>query len=158
MGGEYYFLHCTFANYWGTDSPRDKPAVSLNNYSTQQTVPIWAYFGNCIIDGKLDNELAVDLKSATNVTPSYTFSSCWMKTSVNTSNAAYFKDVVKGDKNAIINYKDVITYNFEPASSETRLKNFISAQAKSDAALVKVDIAGKNRNLNNISVGAYEIQ
>lgn len=158
MGGEYYFLHCTFANYWGPDSPRDKPAVSLNNYSTQQTVPIWAYFGNCVIDGKLDNELVIDLKSASNVTPSYTFSSCWMKTTVNTSNALYFMDVVKGDKNALINYKDVTAYNFEPASSESRLKNFISAQAKSDAALVKIDLAGKNRNLTNVSVGAYEIQ
>jgi hypothetical protein len=161
LGGAYAFYHCTFANYWGVDKARDKardkPAVNVNNYTDQQTLPLYAYFGNCIIDGKLENELNVDIKNDNISTVSYTFTNCWIKTNSNTSSPTSYFDIVKGDKNAQLDYKDKANYNFQPAAGETRVKNFTSATATSITATYSVDINGQQRNLTNITVGAYEV-
>ncbi len=57
-GGAYSFLHCTFANYWN-NSNRTSPSLYLRNYYTEIR-PLSAYFGNCIIYGNQDNEVALD--------------------------------------------------------------------------------------------------
>lgn len=57
-GGAYSFLHCTFANYW-SNSNRTTPSLYFQNY--YNTIrPLNAYFGNCIIYGNQDNEVALD--------------------------------------------------------------------------------------------------
>lgn len=157
LGGYYDFLHCTFANYWAKDKPREKPTINVNNYSDNQVLPLYAHFGNCIIDGKLDNEVTLDVKSSSQFSVTYQFSNCWIKTNLNTSDASHFVSIVKGDKNSKLDYKDVATYNFEPKSTETRVKNFVSLSAQADAKLVPQDINGLNRNTTNVTVGAYEV-
>ena len=69
LGGIYNFYHCTFANFWD-DGQRQDPAVTLNNYYIASTGLVIrnlnAYFGNCIIYGDNDNELAFDSSSTGN--------------------------------------------------------------------------------------------
>jgi len=67
IGGSYEFYHCTVANYWGSSfSNRTTPAVAMKNYYEDawggiQVRPIEkAYFGNCILYGNKEFELAVD--------------------------------------------------------------------------------------------------
>lgn len=68
IGGEYYFTHCTMANYYR--SVRQTPQIVLNNYyhyslGGQTYVSnrdlINAHFTNCIIYGSRENEIGIDL-------------------------------------------------------------------------------------------------
>ncbi len=157
LGGSYKFVHCTFANYWSKDKAREKTTINVNNYSDTQILPLNAQFGNCIIDGKLDNELTLDVKTSPQYPVDYKFSNCWMKSNVNTSDATKFINNVKGSKTSTLKYKDIDKYNFEPDASETKIKNFVSPSATADALLVPQDINGLNRNTVNVTAGAYEV-
>lgn len=70
IGGEYYFNHCTMANFYRDGRPT--PQLVLNNYysysSSGQTQTSYrdlinAYFTNCIIYGSKDTEVLLDLTS-----------------------------------------------------------------------------------------------
>lgn len=158
LGGAYSFIHCTFANYWNKNTPRDKPAININNYSDQQTLPLSLHFGNCIIDGKLENELNLDLKEDVIYTPVYDFNSCWIKTTINTANANRFSNNTLGKKTDLLKYKDTEAYDFETEPSENRVQNFVSTTATQDANLFPKDIKEKDRNKTNVTAGAYETQ
>ena len=62
LGGDYAFLHSTFANYW-SNGFRTGSAVQLNNFEESMNIPYqaadltMAYFGNCIITGNTSTEL-----------------------------------------------------------------------------------------------------
>lgn len=68
FGGNYNFVHCTFANYW-SGSVRQEPAVLLANFlettdANGQNLRIVrdlesAYFGNCLIYGNNQQELVI---------------------------------------------------------------------------------------------------
>ena len=67
IGGSYEFYHCTVANYWRSGfSNRTTPSIGMKNYYRDiyggiQVRPIErAYFGNCIIYGNKEFELAID--------------------------------------------------------------------------------------------------
>ena len=163
LGGTYLFSQCTFANYWSKDKAREKPTLNVNNYSDIQVLPLNLHIANCIVDGKLENEINMDVKTD-NTLPvgavSYTFSNSWLKSSMNTSNANNFINVRKGDKNAALAYKDISVYNFEPLASENRITNFTDPLATQNANLIAPaqDINGKARNTANVTAGAYETQ
>lgn len=156
LGGAYFFTHCTFANYWNKPSYRDKPAVNISNYTTKQVAPINLHMGNCIVDGKLENELKLDFKDESNTTATYTLSNNWMKTTTELSDVNHFINNRVGGKSDELQYKDISAYNFEPEASETRIKNFVHPMATSDASLEPKDITGKNRNTSSVTAGAYE--
>lgn len=157
LGGTYTFLHCTFANFWNKQNARDKPAVNIVNYQEAQVFPMdSAYFGNCIVDGSLSNELNIDVNTSNSTyPPKYKFSSCWMKTTINTSDATKFIDVRTSGANSL-SYTDPATYKFEPLSSETQHRNFTGPNAASDAAKVPLDIIGQSRATSSVSAGAYK--
>jgi hypothetical protein len=157
LGGVYNFHHCTFANYWNKEKAREKPAVNLNNYSETQVIPFSYYFGNCIIDGRRENELNVDLKSTDSVQLLYKFSNCWMKTTVNTNDARFFANVKKG---TTLSYKNSDNYEFQPTAGETQVTGFNSADAISDMGKYPKDILGTPRRsvaAGGITAGAYEL-
>lgn len=68
FGGNYRFVHCTFANYWSL-STRTTPSVVLTNFldltdndgnGVRVRRPLQsAYFGNCIIYGNNQQELSI---------------------------------------------------------------------------------------------------
>ncbi|MBX3165704.1 MAG: hypothetical protein KF900_14605 [Bacteroidetes bacterium] len=158
LGGAYYFAHCTFVNFWNGEKTRDKATVRLNNYSDKQTLPLNARFGNCIIDGKLENEILLDVKNSGSFPVTYSISNCWIRTNnaLADSDVATFINNVKGGKNDTLKYKDISKYDFQPDPSETKHKNFIGAEATTDAKLFPKDILGTNRDITNVTAGAYE--
>lgn len=163
LGGAYVFSQCTFANYWTKDKPRDKPTLQINNYSESQVLPLNLRIANCIIDGKLENEINLDIKKESSLPQgaiSYTFSNSWLKSTINTSDTTIFKSIRKGDKTAELEYEDIAVYNFEPKFSEKRITGFTGNLAKQDASLIlpAEDIKGKSRNTTSVTAGAYETQ
>lgn len=153
LGGKYTFLHCTFANFWSKQKARDKATVSISNYSGNTVFPMdSAYFGNCIVDGKLDNELALDIKASTTFPPFYQFSNSWLKTNITTSDASKFINIRTG---VSLNYVNKDNYNFE-TMGENQIKNFVHPKATLAATLVPFDIKTTARNQNSVTAGAYE--
>ena len=159
-GGSYKFYHCTFANYWNKDKPRDQACINLNNYTDLQVLQDTFYFGNCIIDGKLNNELNLDLKSDASVKPVYAFNNCWIRTTLNTVNNGYYFNVRSSSTDNLL-YKDTDHYNFEPDAKETRIQKFANALAEKDAAYYPFDIKMQSRYTTvasgGVTAGAYEI-
>jgi hypothetical protein len=156
LGGAYSFIHCTFANYWNKDKQRDKTTLNINNYSTVQVLPLNLHIGNCIVDGTLENEITLDLKADSALT--YTFSNCWLKSNINTSNQNIFINDRKGNLDDVLRYTDISTYNFDPLASENRITNFTGTLATQDAMAIPTDITGKTRNTSSVTAGAYETQ
>lgn len=158
LGGNYTFIHCTFSNFWNKDKAREKATVNINNYTSNQVLPLdTAYFGNCIIDGKLGDELLLDIKADATFPPAYKFSSCWIKSlNVNTTDATKFTDVRKG--NTSLDYADPDQYYFKVKSTETQHRNFAGPNVNTDANKFPVDIEALMRNTNtgNVTAGAYE--
>lgn len=156
LGGKYTFLHCTFANFWNKQSAREKSTISISNYSGNIVFPMdSAYFGNCIVDGKLDNEVNLDIKNDVTYPPSYKLSSSWLKTNINISDATKFVDIRTGSS---LSYAHADNYNFEPVGSETRHRNFGGPNASIDAAKVLFDINNTPRTTStgSVSAGAYQ--
>lgn len=84
IGGEYYFTHCTMANYFR--SIRQTPQLILNNYYnysqddqivTSNRDLTNAYFANCIIYGSRDTEIGLDLSAA--AMANFRFDNCLIK-------------------------------------------------------------------------------
>jgi hypothetical protein len=154
LGGKYTFLHCTFANYWSKEKAREKPTININNFTTNQVLPLDScYFGNCIVDGKLTNEINLDLNNNAPI-PSVMFSNCWLKTTNDVTDANKYFNIRTG---ADLDYKDKDHYDFEPKSTELRVKGFLGAQATADANKFFSDIKNVSRNTTSITVGAYEV-
>lgn len=153
LGGYYEFLQCTFSNFWAKETAREKPTINVNNYNDAQEIPMYTYFGNCIIDGKMSNELNIDLKTA--LTPTLIFSNSWIKTNSDVTDANRFVNIRKD--NTSLNYKDPTTYDFR-TDNENRHKGFVHADASADAALFPKDIEGTTRNTASVTAGAYESQ
>jgi hypothetical protein len=162
FGGEYNFYHCTFSNFWNRNKGREKATININNYTSQQTLPLYAYFGNCIVDGKLANEINLDLKNSSipELAPSYIFSNCWLKTQAATTNTLIYRSVRTGNNS--LKYKDEATYDFSPHADELSIRGFTTQVAGSDAFKFRQDIAGKTRKVTaatgGITAGAYEIE
>jgi hypothetical protein len=153
LGGRYTFLHCTFSNFWSKDKAREKPSININNVSSSQVFPLdSAYFGNCIIDGSLNNEINLDLDySNPTFQPKFWFSSSYLKTNINTADGAKFIDIRKGSS---LDYKDKALYNFELTNYEP-VKNFTATQATIDAGKFPSDINAASRNTSSVTAGAY---
>jgi len=160
LGGGYLFSHCTFVNFW-TKTARDKPAVNISNYNTEQIIPINFHMANCIVDGRLENEVNMDVKLDPLLPAgavSYTISNSWLKTNTDLPNTTTYINIRKGDKNASIDFKDVSAYNFEPQASEQKIVNFTGTMATQNASLINPaeDIKARPRNTTSVTAGAYE--
>lgn len=159
VGGDYKFYHCTFANFWNKAKARENPAVHISNYTKLQVLPLVSYFGNCIIDGKRENEINLDIKEDTTFKPSYVFSNCWLKTNAATTNTVVYKNVRTGTTS--LAFKEPEKYNFEFSPDETRVKLFNGPGANSDLIKYQTDIKGvlrKDAFNGGVTAGAYEFE
>jgi hypothetical protein len=155
LGGKYTFIHCTFANFWTKDKAREKELLFINNYTSTQVLPLdSAYFGNCIIDGSLGNEIKLDLQNDATFPPKYTFSNCWLKTDINTGDATKWINVRTGGG---LLFVDKENYDWHTKPEETQVKNFVHAQATADASKHTSDLDGGTRNTMSVTAGAYQI-
>lgn len=84
IGGKYKFEHCTFGNYWNYDTRTTESVAFSNHYTSVGGAEIVrdldsCYFGNCIIYGARDEEIALD-SSLTSGNFKYEFDHCVLKT------------------------------------------------------------------------------
>ncbi len=155
LGGTYTFLHCTFANFWGKDKARDKPTLNINNHTDSQ---VWAmdsaYFGNCIFDGKLSNELNLDLNYSDNLhKPHLIFSSNWLKTSNNTADTNIYKNIRTG---SALDYDNYDLYKFQ-IHTDAQIRGFTGSRTFANAGKFPFDLNGTPRNTTtSVTIGAYE--
>jgi hypothetical protein len=163
VGGEYEFVHCTFANYF-TWSFRSTPAVFINNYyiNEQGDVNIVslkkASFENCIIYGRNIGELGFDLKypdgELIGLQPHYLFSSCVLKVpdEEDLSDKEHYVDIIKNEDPFFI---DTEKYNYQLDT----LSVAKDAGNREFATLVPEDILGVNRlEDEGPDIGLYERQ
>jgi hypothetical protein len=158
IGGSYEFYHCTVANYWGSGfSNRTTPALAMKNYYKDawggiQVRPIEkAYFGNCIVYGNKEYELAVDEHSQSKIP--YQFEHSLLKV-----------DPEEFDLNDQSHFTNIINLE-DPKFLSTEYSNFQldSLSPAKDMALhdiaiqYPVDILGSSRmGALGPDMGAYE--
>ncbi len=161
-GGIYNFYHCTFANYWNNDQ-RQNPAVSLNNYYLYNNTPIIrplnAYFGNCIIYGKNDNELGFD-SALTGNQFSFIFDHTLLKieNSFPTSDPSRYLSIIKasGQMNDP-NFADVENNNYQIDSLNSPAIDVGDINITNQNSILNFDILGTSRpQRNSPDLGAYE--
>lgn len=146
IGGVYDFKHCTFANYYTTQS-RQTPNIFLNNYYEDlngniQLRPLeQANFSNCIIYGDNENELSLDFNNGADF--NYNFDHCLIKidTTIHNSNEDPFFNQCLLNKNP--EFIDLDMWNFELDS----MSPAINIGSESTATLVPYDINGNYRVL-----------
>lgn len=155
LGGNYTFIHCTFANYWNKEENRTLTTLKINNYTPQQVLPLdTCYFGNCIIEGNLasGSEITLDINASnTSLPPKYFFSNCMMRTSMNLSDVTKFDSNLK---NAHCDFADVANYNFS-IGANTQAGPLTGTNAATDASKFSLDIKGISRATAPYFAGAY---
>lgn len=145
-GGTYHFYHCTLVNKGVIFYNRSAPSVILSNYFTDQNNTEYAgdmkeaTFGNCIVWGNYENELAVAFK-----------------TSSGAANYRFKNSIIRLDPSRLpvtdTSHFDSVWYNTAPAFRDADHWNFIpdSASFSNDkgslsiASRVPFDFRGKNR-------------
>jgi hypothetical protein len=114
IGGSYSFDQCTFANYWSYGQ-RQTALLNINNWyqdvnGNNQSRPITkAFFGNCIIYGSQQEEVALD--SAQGGAFNYYFEICDLATQHNTSNSFHYSSSTFVNQNPGFNNPSVDNYN-----------------------------------------------
>ncbi len=154
IGGNYHFYQCTFADYWGVDNSFGQRTTSLlymNNYylsyaNQPEPRPLTnAFFGNCIIYGALDEEVALD--SNYNAAFNFYFENCLIKTKRTISGYHY------GDTNFVTDplFTNIATDNYEINSGSPAINNANPGIANT----YSVDLEGNTRT-SPYNIGAYQ--
>ncbi|MFN3917708.1 MAG: hypothetical protein ACK4K0_08190 [Flavobacteriales bacterium] len=154
IGGNVYFDHCTFANYW-RGGTRQTPAVLLTDYyvAANQTVQYRPFnnlnINNSIISGYNTNELVVDTLSRTisGMAPVFKFDYCLIKTEEITTNATHYSNIKKNLNPAFI---DVFYWNFKIGTNS-------AAKDYSFNSTTFIDLIGSARD-GFPDAGCYEAQ
>lgn len=149
-GGDYKFIHSTFANHWDA-SVRQTPSMYLNNYKTAGnnnlvSQPFNSYFGNCIIDGREDNELFFDFFDEQN--PTFKFEYSTLKTTLNISGGERFIECLINPESL---FENIRALNFQLNSLSPAIDKG-SVEIAKDALF---DILGNSRALDP-DLGAFE--
>jgi hypothetical protein len=151
FGGNYSFLHCTFANYWTKEKTREVPTLQINNHYESLVLPMdTCYFGNCIVDGSRTEEINLDIMSSTSFPPKYFFSSCVLKTTTNTNDATKFNGNLL---NVNADYANTKNYDFS-LKSGSLAGPLTGSNAATDALKAGNDITNAAR-LPSLWAGAY---
>ena len=160
LGGNYNFLHCTFANYWSSAS-RNTPSIALTNFfeNAQGFNDIReiekAYFGNCIVYGNNRSEFGVAKLNGGDL--NYKFVNALMRLeknpddkSYNTNDPLFFEDCMFNNDP---NFMDEYNFNYQLDT----LSPAMDAGNTTDGALVPKDILKQFRDFNGLpDLGAYE--
>lgn len=157
-GGQYEFYHTTIGSYYIKGVQREQPSLALNNYyiaNNEATIfNMDASFGNCIIYGKLENEILIDKFDTDLVDFNYFFDHCLIKLKPNydLSNTAHF--------NAIISHRDSLPRFVNPDAGDFRLDTLSAAKDKGStlySTIFPVDMLGNSR-IDDLApdLGAFE--
>jgi len=157
-GGTHRFYHCTLVNKGVMFYNRSAPSVILSNYFTDQNKKEYAgdmtqaSFGNCIIWGNYENELAFAFKPSSGAA-NYHFKNCLLRldpSKLPVTDTMHFDSVWYSPAPL---FRDADQWNFIPDSSSfsnNKGSLFIASQ-------VPQDIRGKNRLADGKpDLGAFE--
>jgi hypothetical protein len=148
LGGKYRFYQCTFANFY-SEEDRTDPVLFINNYdNTNGMIPVdSAYFGNCIIDGANEDEIALD-SSSSGGGFNFFFENCELKTKFNTSGSRFINCRV----NQFNAFGNTATYNFNINSNS----DAIGRGKAAIGAAYPTDLDNQPRDPSTPDIGAYE--
>ncbi|NQY68218.1 MAG: hypothetical protein HRT72_10930 [Flavobacteriales bacterium] len=162
IGGNHDFNHCTFANFWQTDI-RTSSAVQLSNQTVNNNfesiyLPLSNIsFGNCIISGSLDEELAFNISNSELFEVS--FKNCIINRE-DVSNTSYFENTISTPDDLTIEgilhhpiFTDYLNGDFSPFK-QSIVNN---AGDVTIGNLVPLDINGNSRTSDSApDIGAME--
>ncbi|MRH99786.1 hypothetical protein GH721_04495 [Kriegella sp. EG-1] len=156
IGGDYFFTHCTIANYWSNDF-RLKPALQIDNFLNDKSYDlINAKFTNCIIYGTQSKEISA-LTNGTN-TFNFSFTNClirYAENSISSEGIVFDLDDENHFKNNTFNQPPEF---FDSFGGDFRINELSSAKGNANfesAQEVPLDILGVNR-INNPDIGAFQ--
>lgn len=158
LGGTYNFRHSTFANYW-ISSSRNAASIGLFNYFEDENNVRFirtlerAYFGNCIIYGNAQNEIALGI--APTGMFNYQFKNSLLRIDeepdtkhYDVNDPVFFTDCVL---NINPRFKDFAKNDYQLDSISPAL----NIGGAADAGIVPFDIKNVNRQ-SNPDLGAHE--
>jgi hypothetical protein len=163
VGGSYDFRHCTFSNHWAQGVRNESSIVVSNHLITVDLdgkgvtyigVLNKAYFGNCILEGNLEEELVIakieDVTSEFN----YFFENSLLKTKLELTDEHFVNCLVNNDPL----FTDIEYFDY---SLDTIISPAIDMGAASvvDESLLPLqyDYLGNSRLLDDApDIGAYE--
>jgi len=156
-GGDYRFSHCTFANY---NPGHQSPSLRMSNFyedinGNEQLRPMEkADFENCIIYGRIESEIGLEISE--NTTFNYKFNNCLLKikeSNFDLSNSTHFT-------NNIYNEDPLFVKTINSWEYDYRLDTLSAAQniaATNVANQYPYDIQGTYRfSDEGPDMGAYE--
>ena len=162
IGGEYNFIHCTFANYWSRGI-RQLPAVLVNNYQDntdengQETRfvkdLVSANFTNCIFDGNSNIEFVLSKAEGSD----FNYAIVNSMLTFNDTNGAFVNNAEldftnPNFQNNIIN--GVLHFR-NPQENDFMIGQDSDAIDKASSTLYNLDLLGIDRSINP-DIGAYQ--
>jgi len=161
-GGQYWFYHCTIANYW-RNTVRQTPSLLLSNYlEHDESVLLYglsnAEFKNCILYGNVDTEMYPDNKYDVEYESfNYIFENCMLKIDpeleIDTEDTKYYKNIILNQSPSFV---DTENYKFE-LDTLSPAKDSGNPQLLIDFSnLLNFDILGNPRSITEPDLGAYE--
>ena len=156
LGGDYEFVHGTFANYW-SNGFRTGSAVQLNNFeesaNPQAEDLVRAYFGNCIITGNTFNELFLNSNEQNQF--NVNFDHCIIKFQQQSADPLYDFNNTAIYTNIRLNadaaFRNVVQQDFRLSEGSEAIGNGNIGVAQ----LVPLDILGSDRT-SRADIGAFQ--
>lgn len=153
LGGAYDFTHCTFANYSTSNLSHEYPVLRISDFFEDDEgniniAGLDATFANTVIYGEGSNaeEMSLEMKGDTS-NFHYFFSSCLLKTKLNTSDLLHYNSVIK---------------NLDPLFADRSKEDFhiltaspCNNSGKAGAGILGVDLEGTVRGAIP-DMGVYE--
>lgn len=154
LGGNYTFIHTTFANYFNQEGGRGgQPCVHVDNYDGTDVWPLDSmFFGNSIIEGSQGGELEMDIRQSTVPTQMSKFSNCLIRGAVWTNTlVANTNNVFNGSSD----FESPGGYDFKIKSSSSAV-NLGDQNITNSYPVLGLDIKGLSRPTTTLTdAGAY---
>ncbi len=160
-GGQYRFIHSTFANYW-RGSIRNTPAVYLTQIYTDRFENVLredsmlAFFENSIIYGDIKSEFNIEDEYEPGEKINFTMHNTLFKSDIDTEKYGTYIDTIHNPGNQNI-FNDPYFDDFSLNSSSPALDNGAS-EFVSDQLGTSTDLEGKTRNASMPDMGAIEFE
>ncbi len=162
-GGDYDFVNCTFANYGSSDlAHRDEiiaigaNAIDIGDEDMSNIISATAdyYFGNCIIHGAEDEELAISESIEGQMPVNFLFENCVLKTERNIDTLT-FVNCIKNPARKDTLFQRRQDWNFR-LNNESPAINFGSSSLSTDLPVPIQDLDDKDRADGKIDAGCFE--
>lgn len=149
QGGIFDFKHCTFANYW-TRSFRLNPSIRLSNsFATEQEIhsnDLAASFGNCIIDGRNQEEIEFDNQTGADFNTLFIY--CSLKTQDDITSSPAYDNCIGNPENI---FADLESTGFKLSEESSLIDGGLLSIGQS----IPFDLYGTSR-LPSPDIGAIE--